>query len=89
VPSIRKNFKAERVPSEDGDAVVPVDISSHLNLSKDSKVFGVNFTSLKTGQVNKGTKLFNLINTSANCAIAVGSVGTERNYLPIEVSAFR
>lgn len=86
VPSIRKNFKAERVPSEDGDAVVPVDISSHLNLSKDSKVFGVNFTSLKTGQVNKGTKLFNLTNTSANCAIAVGSVGTEGNNLPIEVS---
>ena len=89
VPSIRKNFKAERVPSEDGDAVVPVDISSHLNLSKDSKVFGVNFTSLKTGPVNKGTKLFNLTNTSANCAIAVGSVGTDGNYVPNEVSGIQ
>jgi hypothetical protein len=89
VPSIRKNFKAERVPSEDGDAVVPVDISSHLNLSKDSKVFGVNFTSLKTGPVNKGTKLFNLTNTSVNCAIAVGSVGTDGNYLPNEVSGIQ
>jgi len=68
---------------------VPVDISSHLNLSKDSKAFGVNFTSLKTGQVNRGTKLFNLTNTSANCAIAVGSVGIEENHLPNKVSGIQ
>jgi hypothetical protein len=89
VPSIRKRFKAERVPSEDGDAVVPIDISSHFNMSKDSKVFNVDLTSLKEGQVNNRSKLFNLSNTSANCAIAVGSVGSDRTALPNEVSGIQ
>ncbi len=89
VPSIRKSFKAERVPSEDGDAVVPVDISSRFNLTKDSKAFNINLTSLATGQVNNQSKLFSLVNstkTSGNCAIAVGSQGTGENSLPNEIS---
>jgi len=67
---------------------VPVDISSHFNLSKDSKVFGVDLASLKSGQVSNGFKLFNLSNT-ANCAIAVGSVGSDRNALPNKVSGIQ
>jgi len=89
IPSIRKSFKAERVPSEDGDAVVPVDISSRFNLTKDSKAFNINLTSLATGQVNNQSKLFSLVNstkTSGNCAIAVGSQGTGENSLPNEIS---
>src|SRR6266498_623794 len=89
IPSIRKSFKAERVPSEDGDAVVPVDIFSHFNFSKDSKAFNINLSSLATGQVNSHSKLFNLVNstkTSGNCAIAVGSQGTGENSLPNEIS---
>ena len=80
VPSIRKSFKAQRVPSEDGDSVVPVDISSHFNLSKDAKDFNINLTSLKTGQVNSQSKLFNLVDstTSGKCALAVGSEGRWR-----------
>jgi len=89
VPSIRKAFKAKRVPSEDGDAVVPIDISSHFNMSKDSKVFGVDLTSLKEGQVSNRFRSFNLSNTSANCAIAVGSVGSDKNALPNEVSGIQ
>ena len=89
VPSIRKSFKAERVPSEDGDMVVPIDISSHFNLSKDSKVFGVDLASLKEGQVHNRFKLFNLSDTSANCAIAVGSIGSDKNALPNEVSGIQ
>lgn len=89
VPSIRKSFKTERVPSEDGDAVVPIDISSHFNLSKDSKVFGVDLASLKGGEVSNGFKLFNLSTTSSNCAIAVGSIGSDKNALPNEVSGIQ
>ena len=89
VPSIRKSFKAERVPSEDGDSVVPIDISSHFNLSKDSKIFGVDMTSLKEGQVNNRFKSFNLSKTSGNSAIAVGSVGSDGNALPGEVAGIQ
>jgi hypothetical protein len=88
VPSVRRSFKSERIPSEDGDAVVPVDISSHFNLSTGVKAFNVNLASLKTGQVNNRTKLFRLVNSgnaSGNCGIAVGSVGTGENFFPNKI----
>ena len=89
VPSIRKNFSAKRIPSEDGDSVVPIDISSHFNLSKDEKAFNINLTSLSTGPVSSQNKLFNLANStkpSEKCAIAVGSKGTGENFFPNEIS---
>jgi hypothetical protein len=89
VPSIRKNFSAKRIPSEDGDRVEPIDISSHFNLSKDAKAFHINLTSLSTGQVSSDAKLFNLANStngSEKCAIVVGSKGTGENFLPNEIS---
>ena len=88
VPSIRKDLSAKRIPSEDGDSVVPVDISSHFNLSKDAKPFNINLTSLSTGQINSETKVFNLANsnTSEKCAIAIGSKGSAENFLPNEIS---
>ena len=87
VPSIRKSFKAERIPSEDGDSVVAVDISSHFNLSKDTKAFNTNLTLLTAGQVSNQAKVFNLVDskTSGKCAIAVGSRGTGENFLPNEI----
>jgi hypothetical protein len=92
VPSIRKNFKAARVPSEDGDAVVPVDISAHFNFSKDTKAFNMNLASLTTGQVNSGSKFFNLVNstsTSGKCAIAIGTKGTGENFLLNEITGIQ
>ena len=78
-------FKAQRAPSEDGDVVEPVDISSHFNFSKDSKNFNINFSTLKTGKVQTGPKTFNLVSSakaSGNCAIAVGAVGAGKNPFP-------
>jgi hypothetical protein len=88
MPSVRSSLSAARIPSEDGDAVESIDISSHFNLGKDSKVFNVDLKTLKTGQVQSRTKVFNLpqsATASGNVAIAVGSVGTEENPLPPEL----
>lgn len=85
MPSIRASLKAKKIPSEDGNIIEPIDISSHYNLSKNSKIFNIDLSNIKSGEVQKGTKLFNLFNkstTSANCVIAVGSEGKEKNSLP-------
>ncbi len=84
--SVRSNLSAERIPSEDGDAVESVDISTHFNLAGDSRIFDVDLSTLKSGEVNSRTKVFSLAGSaSGNCAIAVGSVGTEENPFPPEV----
>ena len=89
MPSIRSSFKARRIPSEDGDAVEPIDISAHFNFSTDSKVFNINLSTIKSGEVHNRSQLFNLANAAkapGNCAIAVGSEGIEKNPFPREVN---
>ena len=88
IPSIRSDLRAKRIPSEDGDTLNSIDISSHFNLAKDSKAFDINLSAMKSGEVNNRSRLFNLSNSTnvpGNCAIAVGSEGTEKNPFPIEV----
>jgi hypothetical protein len=88
VPYIRSNLNICRIPSKDGDAVEPIDISSYFNLSKKSKIFNINLSSLKTGKVKYLGKVFNLVNsakTSDNCVIAVGSTGKGENLQPSKV----
>ena len=85
MPSVRSNLSGKRIPSKDGDRIEPVDISSKFNLSKESKVFNINLSSLKSGEVNNQTRIFNLVNSakeSGNCAIAVSSIGKGENPLP-------
>jgi hypothetical protein len=87
MPSIRASLKAKKIPSEDDNVVVPVDISDHYNLSKESKIFNIDLSSIKSGEIHKGPKLFNLYtskNTKQN-VIAVGSVGKEKNSLPQKI----
>ncbi len=60
MPSVRSNLSSERIPSEDGDIVEPIDISSRFNLANDTQVFGVNMSNLKSGEVHSRTKVFNL-----------------------------
>ncbi|MCK5776921.1 MAG: hypothetical protein KAH25_12120, partial [Bacteroidales bacterium] len=88
VPSVRANLSTGRIPSEDGDAVKYIDISSHFNFANDSKVFDINISTLKSGEVHNRSQLFNLVNSkkeSGKCAIAVGSIGIEENPLPSEI----
>ena len=89
MPSIRNAFSGNRTPSEDGDPVVPVDITSHFNLPSDTKVFDINMSSLKGGTIQTGTKQFNLANPAGkpgNMLIAAGSYGKDRNPLPGSVN---
>ncbi len=72
IPSVRSNLSAARIPSEDGDAVEPIDISFHFNLANDSKVFSIDLSTLKSI-------------ASGNCVVAVGSIGVGENPLPSEV----
>jgi hypothetical protein len=88
IPSIRSDLSAKRIPSEDGETLEPIDISSSFNLPRDSKAFNINLNALKQGEVNNRSRIFNLAdsaNVSGNCAIAVGSQGVEKNPLPDEV----
>jgi hypothetical protein len=92
LPSIRTKLNISRVPSKDGDEIVPIDISAKFNISKNSKVFNVNLNSLKSGEVKSDTKIFNLgnpANSTGNCAIAVGTIGKDQNPLPSEVNGIQ
>jgi hypothetical protein len=85
MPSIRSNLSAARIPGEDRNIVEPIDISSCFNLANDSKVFNVNLSTLKSGEVHSKVKVFNLFlpaETSANSLVAVGSIGVGENPLP-------
>lgn len=88
MPSVRASLKAKRVPSEDGDIVEPIDISSLYNLPKDSKAFNINMNTIKSGDIRDEKKVFTLAdsgNGSGNCAIAVSSLGTGENPFPARI----
>ena len=88
MPSIRSGLGLVLIPSEDGDSIVSIDITSHFNFPAESDVFNVNLSTLRSGMVSSGTRVFNLSGpsaTSGDCAIAVGSVGVGENPLPNEV----
>ena len=85
MPDVRKSFKGTRIPSEDGDPVVPVDISASLNMRTDLKVFGADISSLKPGTVQSGTKVFKLSSPAGkagNSLVAAGTENTAKNPLP-------
>jgi len=89
MPSVRSNLNITRIPSRDGDPVVPVDITSKLNLAKSSRIFGINLASMKAGEVRRDKLVFKLAGPASaggKCAIAVGSAGTGGNSLPVSVT---
>ncbi len=85
IPQIRANLHAGRIPSKDGGAIEPIDISSTFNTAKNSGIFNIDLNALKTGEVLSRGKVFDLCNTikeSENCVTAVGSIGAGENPLP-------
>jgi hypothetical protein len=89
MPSVRSAFSSKRIPSEDGDPVASVDISSHFNISKDTKVFSSNLGALNPGSIRNRSVSFNLANTektTGNCLVAISSVGKDENPFPREVN---
>jgi len=92
MPTVRSNLSPVRIPSEDGDPIETIDISSSFNLAKDSRVFELDLSSLKSGTVQSRNKVFKLqpsSGESGNCVVAVGSVGTEENPLPKEIKGIQ
>ncbi len=88
IPSIRASLNGKKIPSEDGNVVEPIDISSKYNLSRESRIFNVDLNKIISGDVKEGTKLFRLNNgsaASAKCVIAVGAEGKEKNPLPDKI----
>jgi hypothetical protein len=83
MPSIRARLKGKLIPSTDGDQVETVDISPKFNLPVNSKSFGMNLTTLKSGMVRSESKSFKLPEItapSAPVAVAVGAQGTGENF---------
>ncbi len=90
MPDVRAGFRGKRIPSQDGDPVVAVDISQNMNLPAATKVFDVKMSSLKSGKVNSGFKVFNLASgQGGNRVVGVGSAGKEKNPLPASVSGIK
>jgi hypothetical protein len=90
VPVVRAGFRGQRIPSEDGDPVVAVDISKNMNLPADTKVFGVKLDNLKSGEVSSGTKVFNLPGKqSGNRLVSTGAAGKGKNPLPNVIKGIR
>jgi len=86
IPTIRASLSGKKIPSEDGNQIEPVDISSQFNLSKQSNVFGIDLRNMKSGNLQRGTKSFNLPPSDpAKSLIGVSSVGKEKNPLPESV----
>lgn len=78
LPSVRRNFRGYSAPSEDGDPVVPVDVSAHFNMNAESGFFGMDLSTLKSGAIKSGRKVFHLAAPETkkdNTAIAVGVQG--------------
>ena len=88
MPSVRSNLSGKRIPSRDGEIVEPVIISDKFNLPKDSRVFNINLSSLKSGEIKSKSRVFNLASSSggsASCVVAAGTMGKGENPLPNSV----
>ena len=92
MPTIRSGFRGTRIPSEDGDPVLPVDITSNLNLPAETKIFGINMSSMLEGKIPSGNKIFELKSLpgkQANLLIGAGSYGSDKNSLPRTVNGIK
>ena len=92
MPAVRSNLSGKRIPSNDGDPVEPVDISSKFNLLNNSKIFDIQIGSLKSGEIKDGNKVFHLVNKLKEpsiCAIVVGTTGKGENPLPSKVEGIQ
>ncbi len=86
MPEVRPKLSGQVLPSETGDAVVSVDISSSFNAPPRESGFGVDLSSLKTGRITAGKKVFHLKETTGGRAVVmVGTEGQRPNPLPREV----
>jgi len=92
MPSVRANLNIKRIPSKDGDAAEPVDISASFNYKKDSKAFSMDLGSLNAGKIRCGEIPFILADAaknSGNVAVAAGSKGMGESLFPVTVEGIK
>jgi hypothetical protein len=90
VPVVRAGFRGQRIPSDDGDPVMAVDISKNMNLPADTKVFGLKLGNLTPGEIKTGTKTFTLASKqSGNRLVSAGTSGKEKTPLPSSVKGIK
>ncbi|HEX7845588.1 MAG TPA: beta-N-acetylhexosaminidase [Chitinophagaceae bacterium] len=87
MPSIRASLRGQRIPSEDENVIEPVNITSHFNLVKSSRLFNIDLTNIRPGKVEKGAKRFDIgaPDPSAPCIAAVGAQGKDKSSLPSQI----
>jgi Glycosyl hydrolase family 20, domain 2/Glycosyl hydrolase family 20, catalytic domain len=92
VPGLRRDLSGVTAPSEAGDAVVPIDISTSFNMPLQQSTFGVDLGNMRTGRIVVGNRAFNLAFPSAvsgKGVVVVGAEGNAPNPLPREVPGIR
>lgn len=78
--TVREDLRGVRIPSRDGDPVVPVDITDYVNMNSGTEAFNMDLRALMMGEIRKGSLLFNLItpaSTYGSTLVAVGSAGSD------------
>lgn len=90
LPVVRRNFRGYSLPSDDGDQVEPVVISSYYNLRSNTDVFDINLSPLKSGDLTHNRQYFKLADgKKGNNLIGVGVRGKGENPLPGEIDGIR
>lgn len=92
VPKVQMNLSGRKTPSEDGDPVVPVNIISYFNASSGNEMLDADLSSLKSGRLNVGEKIFELTDSSVKsgkCAVVVEVEGAKGSFPRSEVKGIK
>ena len=92
VPGLRRNLSGETPPSDVGDPVNPIDISTSFNQPIHESTFSVDLRGMRAGRLAVGSKVFDLTSSAAsggNAVVMVGAEGKTPNPLPSEVRGIR
>jgi len=92
IPQIHRSLNGKWQPSQDGDAVVPVEISPQFNISRLQELNGKTLKNLRVGKIIAGKKVFNLADPGqydGKTAIAIASNAKEQTAIPKAVEGIK
>ena len=75
MPSVRRNLSGKTEPSADGNPVVPVDLTSHLNSGPNDQRMDLDLTGISQENVSIREKEFEIFQNPDQCAIVIGAKG--------------
>jgi len=74
---VRTAFRGKKAPSQEGDPVMPVDISPYFNLSLNTEALNIGYNPMKTEDIHYKSMIFKMPNNENlknNSVIAVGTL---------------